>query len=273
MSLEKLVTISSNDQDVNLSNSNSDFTVVLNERNLSQGVNRVMIKECTVPNVFPNIRGESYGSSQNNIFRFQDGLGNLSSPVEIPEGQYVISTLGVPPANDLITVLETIYNATVALPGETVSITLDPITNKLNFTFAGGITGYNFANTSDSPLNNSLGIVGPLPSASLNFDAQGIPDLVGYKNVYIHSKDIADLNGVDAGFGLISLAEPVSLVDTPYGAYSYKKNNDDELASIVFEQPRNLSVIRIVLRDENGVKLDIGSHTMNIVFKAYFDAV
>ncbi len=272
MSLEKLVTISSSDKDVNLSNSNSDFTVTLNERNLSQGVNRVLIKECTVPNVFPNVRGVSYGSNQNNIFRFQDVLGNLSPPVVIPEGQYVISTLGVPPPNDLITVLETIYNTTVALPGETVSITLDPITNKLNFTFAGGI-GFNFANTSDSPLNNSLGIVGPLPTGSLNIDAQGIPDLSGLKNVYIHSKDIADLNGVDAGFGLISLAEPVSLVDAPYGAYAYKQNNDDELASIVFEQARNLSVIRIVLRDEKGNKLDIGSHCINIVFKAYFDAV
>ena len=272
MSLEKLVTISSNDKNINLSESNSDFTVNLNERNLSQGVNRVLIKECTVPNVFPNIRGAAtYQASANSLLQIDiQGLGVLGFIV--PEGQYVISTLGVPPANDLLTVLTNLINTSIG--PDTVVITLDPITNKLKFTF--GTPNYKFIEntpSTPSPLNDVLGIVNPTPAYTDIIDADALPDLTGYKNVYIHSKDIADLNGVDAGFGLISLAEPISLVDTPYGSYAYKQNNDDELASIVFEQPRNLSVIRIVLRDENGVKLDIGTHTMNIVFKAYFDAV
>jgi hypothetical protein len=272
MSLEKLVTISSSDKNDNLSENNSDFTVILNERNLSQGVNRVLIKECTVPNVFPNIRGPAnYNASFNNLLIIdKQGVGLL--PVIVPEGQYVISTLGVPPPNDLITVLTSLIDAAIA--PDTVTITLDPITNKLNFTFSSA--NYKFIEntiTTPTPLNNVLGIVNETPAYTNSIDADGLPDLSGLKNVYIHSKDIADLNGVDAGFGLISLAEPVSLVDTPYGAYAYKQNNDDELASIVFEQPRNLSVIRVVLRDEKGTKLDIGTHEMNIVFKAYFDAV
>lgn len=266
MSLEKLIVISSEDKD-NTSNSNSDFVVSLKESYYTQNIERIMVKDIIVPNVFPNIRGESYISSQNNIFRFQDGLGNLSPEVIIPEGQYVISTLGVPPANDLITVLETIYNTTIALPGETVSITLDPITNKLNFTFAGGITGYNFADTSVSPLNDVLGIVGPT-TASLNFDAQSIPDLGGYPMVYVHSKKLAESNGIDGDFGLISLAEAVSLVDAPYGSYAYRQNNDDELSSIIYDNPRNLNRIQITLRDNKGNKLDIGTHKMTIVFKA-----
>ena len=266
MSLEKLIVISSEDKD-NSSNSNSDFVVSLKESYYTQNIERIMVKDIIVPNVFPNIRGESYISSQNNIFRFQDVLGNLSAPVVIPEGQYVISTLGVPPANDLITVLETIYNTTVALPGETVSITLDPITNKLNFTFAGGI-GFNFANTTDSPLNDVLGIVGPLPSGSLNIDAQSIPDLGGYPMVYVHSKKLAESNGIDGDFGLISLAEAVSWVDAPYGSYGYRQNNDDELSSIIYDNPRNLNRIQITLRDNKGNKLDIGTHKMTIVFKA-----
>ena len=272
MSLEKLVTISSSDKNVDLSESNSDFTVILNERNLSQGVNRILIKECTVPNVFPNIRSEAnYFNSANNVLQLDvQGLGVVAFVV--PEGQYVISTLGVPPPNDLLTVLKTLIDASI-FP-DTVTISLNPITNKLNFAF--GNPDYKFIEntpTTPSPLNDVLGIVNATPAYTNNIDADGLPDLSGYKNIYIHSKDIADLNGVDAGFGLISLAEPVSLVDTPYGSYAYKQNNDDELASIVFEQPRNLSSIRIVLRDEKGVKLDIGTHEMNIVFKAYFDAV
>jgi hypothetical protein len=267
MSLEKLVTISSSDKNIDLSESNSDFTVILNERNLSQGVNRILIKECTVPNVFPNIRGIDYRSNQNNIFIINDGVVDI--PVLVPEGQYVISTLGVPPANDLLTVLKNLIDT--AINPVTVNITLDPITNKLNFTFSAGT--YNFVDSTLSLLNDTLGITEPLPAPAISIDAQSLPDLSGLKNVYIHSKDIADLNGVDAGFGLISLAEPVSLVDAPYGSYSYKKNNDDELASIVYDQPRNLSSIRIVLRDEKGNKLNIGTHIINIVFKAYFDAV
>ena len=272
MSLEKLVTISSSDKNINLSDSNSDFTVVLNERNLSQGVNRVLIKEVTVPNVFPNIRGVDYKTNLNNVLLIdKQGVGVL--PVVVPEGQYVISTLGVPPPNDLITTLTPLIDAVIA--PDTVTITLDPITNKLNFLFSSA--NYKFLEnkppTQFTPLNNVLGIVNETPAYTNSIDGDGLPDLSGLKNVYIHSKDIADLNGVDAGFGLISLAEPVSLVDAPYGSYAYKQNNDDELASIVFEQPRNLSVIRVVLRDEKGNKLDIGTHEINIVFKAYFDAV
>ena len=267
MSLEKLVTISSSDKNNDLSVNNSDFTVTLNERNLSQGVNRVLIKECTVPNVFPNVRGTDYGTNRNN--RFFINQGGFDTGFTIPEGQYVISTIGTPPPNDLLTVLENLINPVIT--PETVTITIDPITNKLNFLFSSA--NFDFSNSEDSLLNNSLGIKGPLGALGASLTAQSIPDLSGLKNVYIHSKDIADLNGVDAGFGLISLAEPISLADTPYGSYAYKQNNDDELASIVFEQPRNLSTIRIILRDEKGNKLDIGTHCLNIVFKSYFDAV
>jgi hypothetical protein len=59
------------------------------------------------------------------------------------------------------------------------------------------------------------------------------------------------------------------LSDAPFGAYAYKQENDDELASIVYEDIRNLSRLRIVLRDNLGNKLPIGTHTMNIVLKIY----
>jgi hypothetical protein len=54
MSLEKILVISSEDQD-SFSTSNSDFTVTLKENYLTQNINRVLVKEITVPNVFPNV--------------------------------------------------------------------------------------------------------------------------------------------------------------------------------------------------------------------------
>jgi hypothetical protein len=94
-------------------------------------------------------------------------------------------------------------------------------------------------------------------------------DLSGYQNVYIHSKEVADTHGIDGDNGLIALVDPVSLADAPFGAYAYKQENDDELASIVYEDVRNLSRLRIVLRDNLGNKLPIGTHKMNIVLKIY----
>jgi len=260
MSFEKLVILSSNDKDVE-SNSNSDFVVSLKEKYYTQNVLKVIIKDISVPNVFPNIRGPSYGSSQNNIFELFDGASHIT--VQIPEGQYVISTLGTPPANDLLTVLANTLN--IANPPIITTITIDPLTNKINFTFNAG--SFNFVETSRSPLNDVLGISGPLTSSSISINAQQIPDLSGYQMVFIHSKQLAEANAIDGDFGLISVAEAVSLNDTPYGSYAYKENNDTELGSINYDNVRNLNRIQIVLRDIKGNKLNIGTHSMTVIFK------
>jgi len=264
MSLEKLLVISSEDKDSS-SNSNSDFVVSLKETYYTQNIDRIMIKDIIVPNVFPNIRGDNYGTSQNNQFRLVDSFGSLLSLITIPEGQYLISTFGVPPANDLLVALKAGIDPIIA--PETVTITINPITQKLNFTFSGGI-GYDFAPTPLSPLNNVLGIERPTNVPSLSLNAQSLTDLGGYPMVYVHSKKLAESNGIDGDFGLISLAEAVSLTEAPFGSYAYRQNNDDELSSVIYDNPRNLSRIQIILRDNKGNKLDIGTHTMTVIFKA-----
>jgi len=106
------------------------------------------------------------------------------------------------------------------------------------------------------------GLGAPLP-------ADGTVQLAGYQNVYLHSKEIADTNAIDGDFGLISVVEPISLADTEYNSYAYKQNNDDELAQILYEQPRNLSRIRVTLRDNLGNILPIGTSKINFVLKSY----
>jgi hypothetical protein len=266
MSLEKLIVISSNDKD-STSNSNSDFVVSLKESYYTQNIERIMIKDISLPNVFPNVRGPlNYGDGSNNLLSIdKQGVGIL--PVVVPEGQYVISTLGVPPANDLITVLTSLIDAVIA--PDTVIITLDAITNKLNFTFSSA--NYKFVkNTTTTPssLNDVLGIVNATPAYTNIINADGLPDLSGYPVVYVHSKKLAESNGIDGDFGLISLAEAVSLNDTPFGSYAYRQNNDDELSSIIYDNPRNLNRIQITLRDSKGNILDIGTFTMTVIFKA-----
>lgn len=260
MSLEKLVVLSSDDKD-STSNSNSDFVVSLKESYYTQNVLKVMVKDIIVPNAFPNIRGSDYGTSQNNQFVITDGVTPYFALV--PEGQYVISTLGPPPANDLLTVLKGLIDT--AINPNTVTITLDPITNKLNFTFSAGT--YNFVSSELSNMNDVLGVTGPLPAPLASIDAQSIPDLSGYEMVYIHSRNLAESNAIDGDFGLISVAEGVSLVDAPYGSYAYRQNNDSQLSTVLYDNPRNLNRIRIVLRDVKGNKLDVGTLKITVIFK------
>lgn len=260
-SLEKLLVISSEDKD-NKQDSNSDFNVALKESYYTQNVLRILVKEITIPNVFPNIRGSSYGSSQNNILNFLNF--NVAQPqsVILVEGQYLIGSVN--PLLDFVSSLENVINA---VSTSTLSIVYNDLTNKLIFNVISGQTTTLLAS---SPMASVLGITNDLVLQPLTpTSAQAQVDLSGIQNVYVHSKEIADTHGIDADSGLISLVECVNLSNAPYGSYAYKKNDDDELSSIVYEDIRNLSRLRIVLRDNLGNKLPIGTHKLNVVLKLY----
>jgi hypothetical protein len=231
------------------------------------------VKEITVPNVFPNIRGSDYGSSRNNVFACSTGGFPLS--VTIPEGQYLLGSVN--PLLDFVTVLTNQINTIIA--PTTIAITYNELTNKLIFTATG--SNLEIFGSNDVPPLSALGAT-ELINDAIGIGANGLllvngvptsapfqVDLSGYQNVYIHSKEVADTHGIDGDNGLIALVDPVSLADAPFGAYAYKQENDDELASIVYEDVRNLSRLRIVLRDNLGNKLPIGTHKMNIVLKIY----
>ena len=276
MSLEKNIIISSEDKDSSSSNSNSDFVVNLKERYYTQNILKVLVSEVTVPNVFPNIRGPDYGTSQNNLLAVSTGGPPVS--ITIPEGQYLINSSN--PLLDFTTVLTNLINASIG--PATIAITYNELTNKLEFTMTGSnLTIYG---SNDSPplsasgaqklINDVLGI-GPNGLVLLDGVAQSAPfqvDLSGYQNVYVHSKEVALSHAIDGDSGLISVVSPVSLADAPYGSYAYRQNNDDELASISYDQVRNLSRISIILRDNLGNKLNVGNHKINIVLKCYLDS-
>lgn len=264
MSLEKLVVISSSDKD-DSSQSNSDFTVTLREKYYTQNVNQIMVKEISLPNVFYNIRAT--GTLKNNVLVYNNN-GVLTS-VTIPEGQYVISDLGSPPTNDLLTTIETKVNT---LEGAgTLSLDFDAVSQKVIWTWVAG-NPYGFATKSQGNLmadvfgiadgdETQLGDLVQTPSYT--------PALNGLDMVYVQSKGLAESNGIDGDFGLIPLTEAVSLADAPFGSLAYRKNDDSELSTITYDVPRNLNRINITLRDVDGNKLDIGTNTMTVIFKMF----
>jgi hypothetical protein len=131
MSLEKHIIISSEDKDVSSSNSNSDFVVNLAEKYYTQNILKVLVSEVTVPNVFPNIRGEDYGTSQNNLLAVSTGGPPLS--ITVPEGQYLLGSVN--PLLDFVTVLTNQINASIG--PATIAINYNELTNKLEFTMTG----------------------------------------------------------------------------------------------------------------------------------------
>ena len=270
MSSEKIFILSTNDKDPNSSVSNSDFVINLRETYYSQNVEKVLVKECTVPNVFPNIRGADYGSSQNNILKIAE---NFEETVILPEGQYAITTAAAP--YNFLTALENAINANPGITGPIV-LSYNTLTGKIEFTNNSGFDVIIIVTSevTNSPLTKVIGVTEDLtiPATGVTVSAQVLPDLSGFQNVYLHSKEIADSGAVDGDFGLISVVTPISLSDAPFNSYAYRKNDDDELSLIMYEQPRNLRRIRIKLKDDKGNTLPIGVHNINLVLKAYLSS-
>ena len=254
---EKILVISSQDQD-NDSRTNSNFVVTLKERYNTQNINKILVKNITVPNVFYNVRA-SNGEVNNTMQIQQDG--DPIVVVTVPEGQYSISTY--------IPALKAAIDA-VLTGGNVVTIVQDPLTKKLNFSYS--LTAVEmFASEKDDiyRMADVIGLTndtGPL----LSMDMQSQPDLSGINVVYIHSSEVGEMHGIDGDFGLISLVESVSFHDVPHGAFAYRQNSDDQLAKIQYDQPKNLNRISIVLRDNLGNILDIGTKKMSLELKAFF---
>jgi len=251
MSLEKLITISSDDKDAD-SNSNSDFYVSLKERFYTQQIQRILIKEITVPNCFYNWSDGVNNGKQNNVLNYFDINNPLTftiAPAQYNIDQYITALIAGFLSNGIIVV-----------------ITQDDLTQKLIFTFTNDTTLD--GKSSMAPvlgMTNSFTCLAGVPTSP-----QFPPDLSGVNAVNIHSTSLGEAHGIDSNTGLISLVERVSLHDIPYGSFGYKMNNDSDLATIFYEQPRNLNRIDIRLRDTQGKILNIGTKKMTLVIKCYF---
>lgn len=259
MSKEKILVINSKDKQ---SGTNGNFTVQFND-SACQQVQKVLVKEIFVPNVFYNISDD--GNRTNNTLTLsQNGLANIT--VTIPEGQYNIDLLMTELKNAIDTVL---------IDGAIVTVTRSSTTFKLTFTFSGAGTAAN-NNVQFFVAGSTISKVIGLENDSVNGTVllmDNIYNLVGSEYVQVHSPQVGEIHGLDAGAsGYISLVDTISLAETPFGGTAYKQNNDDELSEILYEQPKNLSRVSIVLRDEQGNKLSLPDNTnCSIMLKIYFD--
>ena len=256
MSREKIIVLNSKDKD---EGSNTDFVLSFNDSSIQQ-VSKVLIKDLFIPNLFYNV------NERNNVLFFKQNAEAIKS-ITIPEGQYNVDTLSA----EIKTQLET-----KLVFGTVVDITRSNITFKFTFTFSGAVTPANnevifYQDT--STIRDVIGLLQTTNPASNIIVMDTVFNLKGVEIVQVHSPEIGEMHGLDAGAtGYISLLETVSLATTPFGSVSHRQNNDDELAMILYEQPKNLSIVRIVIRDEQGVKLTLPDNAhVSVMLKIFFD--
>lgn len=250
MSKEKILVINSRDRQ---SGTTTEFELFFKDSSCQQ-VQKVLIKDVFCPNLFFNI------TEDNNILAFQQGANTLTTAIST--GQYTI--------DQLIVALKTAIDA-VLTGGTIVTITKSLTEYTLIFTFTGGaINAISFYVL--STISKIIGLNADTPPLSVN-QMQEPYNLVGIEYVQVHSPQLGETHGLDGGTnGYISLVETISMTNTPFGSTAYRQNNDDELSSIIYDQPRNLSRINIVLRDDTGKKLVLPTNcNFSIMIKIYFD--
>ena len=254
-SKEKLVVVNSKDR---VSGTNSDFEVLFSDSSCQQVI-KTLIKDVFLPNLFYNI------NDNNNTLQFKQNA-EPNQIVTIPVGQYSI--------DQLITQMKASID-TKLIDGATVTITKHPTLYNLVFTFTGAVTPVNNDVTffsAPSLIADSIGLTADVgPSSVLSMPSPF--NLKGPEYVQIHSPQVAETHGLDGGAsGYISLLETVSLAETAFGTIAHRQNNDDELAMLLYEQPRNISRIGIVLRDESGTRMVLPDNAyITVILKIFFD--
>ena len=255
MSREKIIVLNSKDKD---EGTNTDFVLSFNDSSIQQ-VSKVLVKDIFLPNLFYNV------NERNNVLFFKQNAEAIKS-ITLQVGQYNVDTL----ATELKTQLES-----QLVFGTVVDITRSNITYKYTFTFSCAVTPANNEVIFYQDTSTVRDVIGLLNTgtASNIIIMDTVFNLKGIEIVQIHSPQIGEMHGLDAGAtGYISLVETVSLATTPFGSVAHRQNNDDELAMILYEQPKNLSIVRIVIRDEQGVKLTLPDNAhVSVMLKIFFD--
>lgn len=221
-------------------NTNSDFVVNINPSggNITQ-VAKVSLKYATCPNVFYNV------PSGLNVLVFEDaGDPGVLQTVTLTPGQYTVQ--------QLITALQTAMNASISTG--TVTITLNPTTQKLTFTSSvENITIY----LTDTTMSDIIGL-GANTASALTVTMDNPVNLSGEAEVFIHSRIVA-ISRLYEGSGNFSVIGVIPL-NVAFGQNAYYVAPDEELDTIDYQpkqSARTLQQVDVKLRSRDGRLLSL----------------
>ena len=234
-----------------------DFTVDLKESYGLQQISHIAVESITVPNLQYNV------TSSTNSLRISIGA-SLTQTLTIEQGQYDISQFMLAIQNGLDTLS--------GLAEWTIS--QDAISRKIQFLNSNQtFTIFHTAST----MYNEVGITDELDRVAVASGpnwvvvANRVPDLGGVSCAFIHSNALANSSTINARVGAISVLSYVSFADTPFGGLAHRAINDIELSKIRYSQPRNLSVVDIRVRTEDGSLIDMQNGEVQIVLRCYYE--
>lgn len=236
----------------------SDFTYSLSNNSVLHSVKAVWIQSVTVPHVFYNV------DTFNNTLKvdFNAFLMDLT----ISPGFYSAAAL--------MSELETQINAVIA--PDTVTITLNNITGKINFLFSS--PGAKFYSTDTQPdlsaLAPYLGIITTTAGGLTSYDADQIPSLQGEQMIYLHSKQINLGNttiATDATHNRQISTFCSIPVRVPFLSVIYYESFGADTDLITMEGDRDFANLSFKLRSVDGRLLKLGdNHELTIVLKCFY---
>jgi hypothetical protein len=253
----KYLKISAHDRSLDSAATN-DF-IVRFENNQLSSVKAVVIKAINLPNTFYNI------NQYNNRLCFSITSEAADRFIDIPIGQYNIT--------ELCASMQTALNNVVLLNSTTVTYETSP-KYQIIFNFPEEV---NFIKTTSTNQVNTLyeylgfrGIIsGNIISTGSQIISTHPPSLQGDSSVYIHSRALANNRGMDGDSkSNINLIGKVDL-NNAFGDTCYYNSMSESIDSILYNTPRDLSVIDIRLRDSKGNKADNLGFDWSILLKLY----
>ena len=251
----RLLRIASSDQVKSLSDSNSRFTVALNETLNIQEIKGYSVVSVSFPNVFNNI--SSSDLSNRLVILTDDGGGPIEQFIDLDEGWYTV--------DDLTEALTAEINNLIA--PDTVTIApVSAVNQRLQFTVTGGTT-ISYTNLQGS-LATILGITETSPFLS-TYTCDELTRLNGVTDAYVHSKVLASGNLIDAEGKIFSTAVCVP-VRAAFGFWNHYESPDEDITGVMFDSPRNLQQIEIRLRALDGTILEIGQNELIIVMRVFY---
>ena len=260
MQSANLVKLSSEDKSTD-SRSNSDFSVNYNNAPCMGNINKLVIKQITVPNVFYNINSSGYNNqnSGNNKLFIKNITSGVEFSIEVNTGNYTIS--------ELITEI----NALLSASGAGLAVTQDPITKKLLFaSLSTNLFGY-----STDSMGTYLGMVNPPDFDStgiLVYKLEGFTNLSGVKEVFVSSSKMSDGTHLVVAQGNtlpVFATVPISVGFGEFQSYIAPSSPLDEVLFPSFTAGSNLRSIDVRVLDSYGNILDLGGLNIVIIFKAY----
>ena len=168
----------------------------------------------------------------------------------------------------IIVAITAAMDAAMVGPAVTVTITQDPLTDLLSISWS---AASGFIRTAAALVQNIAFNIGFTSdrAAAQPYVSDSTPSLQGLTHCFLRSRELAPANQINSSELIDNVLINIP-VTAPYRGINHYEPADDELASINYKTPTDITSVDIELRDEFDRVLDLRGQPTEFVFKVYF---